>query len=409
MGYELPETINPDTITFCITVPDEDIHLRAFWGAMWTLTRAYNWANDDEHTALEVATVWRDLWFLNHDNWRERECMDDPCCPDEINILTEIRDMMRAGMTVRFNAALSTPPDTTAGNCAPAFFDHDTDDAGDTLLQREKALCITVERYVKAVLLVALIDMGAPAVLVDWVGSQLPEIVPQPLMKLTVVYPSVLSGLAAFFEAITGGIELDIIVCMMLDALTGDTNNTFQNFKSSVPDDVGDVDELFLPLFGLVRATNGVKQNYILFNEALELANEEDLSAFECPCEDPTTDGCGDTPIDLVIWVGDGSSAGQVITPLGDNLFRFEQTNQSGLYYVVSFKDSTDRCLLVETTDDTQGGIVHSTTLGCTDGGDGCDDADFDGAGGFAPKSGQIFAWQSGDVVNTIYRITCCS
>lgn len=79
-GYELPEEISPPTISFCIEVPDEEFHLRAFWGAMWSLTRPYNWGNDDDHTALEVADVWRELWFKNHTAWRDRECSPDQAC-----------------------------------------------------------------------------------------------------------------------------------------------------------------------------------------------------------------------------------------------------------------------------------------------------------------------------------------
>jgi hypothetical protein len=73
-GYELPQEIAPPTITFCIEVPDDDIHLRAFWGALWTLTRWYNWGFDEDETAIEVARYWRDLWFKNHELFRDRDC-----------------------------------------------------------------------------------------------------------------------------------------------------------------------------------------------------------------------------------------------------------------------------------------------------------------------------------------------
>lgn len=60
--YVLPDTVNPagrKTIIMCI--PDEPHHIAAFRGAMQTLGSAYNWADDEAHTAKEVAKLWREI------------------------------------------------------------------------------------------------------------------------------------------------------------------------------------------------------------------------------------------------------------------------------------------------------------------------------------------------------------
>lgn len=42
-------------------IPDEPHHIAAFRGAMQTLGSAYNWADDDAHTAKDVAKLWREI------------------------------------------------------------------------------------------------------------------------------------------------------------------------------------------------------------------------------------------------------------------------------------------------------------------------------------------------------------
>lgn len=60
--WVLPDVVNPTgrkTITLCI--PDEPQHIAAFRGALQALGSAYNWADDEAHTAKDVAQVWRDV------------------------------------------------------------------------------------------------------------------------------------------------------------------------------------------------------------------------------------------------------------------------------------------------------------------------------------------------------------
>jgi len=58
--WELPEVVDPDTFRcYTIKVPDDRFHVAAFLGALQNLGSGQQWADDEEHTAKEVALVWR--------------------------------------------------------------------------------------------------------------------------------------------------------------------------------------------------------------------------------------------------------------------------------------------------------------------------------------------------------------
>lgn len=62
MVWALPEVVHPPTTRcFVINVPDERNYIAAFRGALLALASGYNWADDDAHTAREVALVWWDI------------------------------------------------------------------------------------------------------------------------------------------------------------------------------------------------------------------------------------------------------------------------------------------------------------------------------------------------------------
>lgn len=60
--WTLPTIVHPET-TKCIQIeiPDEQFYIAAFRGAMLHLQEAYKWADDEAHTAKQVALVWRDI------------------------------------------------------------------------------------------------------------------------------------------------------------------------------------------------------------------------------------------------------------------------------------------------------------------------------------------------------------
>lgn len=58
--WTLPSVVNPAGRR-CITidVPDDPYHIAAFRGALLSLASAYNWEDDQAHTAKSVAAVWK--------------------------------------------------------------------------------------------------------------------------------------------------------------------------------------------------------------------------------------------------------------------------------------------------------------------------------------------------------------
>lgn len=60
-GYLLPEEIDPPRKCFTLEIPDEPFHRAAFFGALESLTKWWNWQRDENHTAAEVTRVWRDV------------------------------------------------------------------------------------------------------------------------------------------------------------------------------------------------------------------------------------------------------------------------------------------------------------------------------------------------------------
>lgn len=418
-GFPLPEVIDPPRIKFCIEIPDEDNHIRAFWGALWDLTRWFNWEFDDEKTGKKVADVWFKVWLDNHENWRERGCgMSEECCDDITTRLEEqlkrfdrIIELIEGGFTiVPLNAGLR-PPDEAGGDCAPDHFDHNGDGETPTELeQRRKALCITVERYIKSIFLKVLVDMNSLGALVDFISAAFPQPVPLSLADLTVVYPNIFSGLSAFFAAMGSGFDFSPLICAMVDGLSGDKNNTFLNFKNSLNDyAAANPTNEFV---ALIAGANGVKANYKAFNKALNDAYNEDLAGYECPCVEPPVDDCGEIPLSIVSGGGgDPSLDDMVITPLGDNLYRFEQPTpltSNPSVYVITFKDALDRCMKIEATESDTQAVNNYELTGCASGEGDCFSENSTGTGGFTPATATRMGVVYSTAVNTVYRITCC-
>jgi hypothetical protein len=76
-GYILPEVIDDGT-RYCVTiqVPTDPNHIRAFWGALYELANAWNWAWDGNKTGSTVAFLWQDLVDEAFTLMTYEECMD---------------------------------------------------------------------------------------------------------------------------------------------------------------------------------------------------------------------------------------------------------------------------------------------------------------------------------------------
>jgi len=61
--WPLPDVVDPaEHWCFTVEVPKDRNHLAAFMGAMYTLSKPYDWQNDEDHTALEVGAVWLKIY-----------------------------------------------------------------------------------------------------------------------------------------------------------------------------------------------------------------------------------------------------------------------------------------------------------------------------------------------------------
>lgn len=60
--WPLPSVVDPDRICMSINVPNDPNHISAFRDAILRLARAYNWDDDTEHTAKDVAAVWDEVY-----------------------------------------------------------------------------------------------------------------------------------------------------------------------------------------------------------------------------------------------------------------------------------------------------------------------------------------------------------
>jgi len=222
----LPENLHPDTIKFCIEIPNEFFYKQAFWGALWTLTRAYNHADDDDHTALEVAAVWRDLWFSNRSAFEDGDGMCGNCCPDEITILRQIFTQNNNYYSFVMNLL---DDGESANSFAPdAPENYDSNDGDEFPYARTRALCAAVNQYVLNVLN-SVIRANAAA---DAVGDIIEQLPPFGFIfgfvdALVDVAGDALAGLAGDREAIAD------VVCHMLARLNGQAV-TQPNFRDSV-------------------------------------------------------------------------------------------------------------------------------------------------------------------------------
>ena len=337
MGYELPEELHPETIKFCIEVPNEFFYLQAFWGALWTLTRPYNHADDDDHTALEVAAVWRDLWFANHTGFIERQNMCGGCCQQEIDIL--VRIFQQNNLSQSFILNLLDDGETANSFAPDAPENYDSNDGDEFPFARTRALCAAVNQYVLNILS-GVIRANAQSDLAGDVLELLPPfgIIFGIVDALVDVAGDILAGLAGDSEAIAD------VVCHMLSNLNGQPV-THPIFKDSV--DVSAFDPLSnaWQIAIIIDVANASVANWRAFTGLLPDLYEQisNGGSVDCPCV------CDD---DLVLsdWYGTGT----IITPVGDCIYRFEQltpiyeTPPEIPRWYHSVRDDLGRCINIE-------------------------------------------------------------
>lgn len=61
-GYRLPQVINPERFCVQVEVPKDLFHMAAFSGALYELTRWWNWERDDQHRGRDAAAVWLGIY-----------------------------------------------------------------------------------------------------------------------------------------------------------------------------------------------------------------------------------------------------------------------------------------------------------------------------------------------------------
>lgn len=111
-GWRLPAVINPDRKSFCISVPNEINHIRAFFGAIQSLAEWWNWERDDEHTATLVAQVWRNVANQAYIDFLNETCGEDTMLRQSTNDPCQLEQSIDGGLTwtLAFDFGLCYPP-----------------------------------------------------------------------------------------------------------------------------------------------------------------------------------------------------------------------------------------------------------------------------------------------------------
>lgn len=407
MGYELPDDLHPETIKFCIEVPNEFFYLQAFWGAMWTLTRPYNHADDDDHTAIEVASVWRDLWFENHKDFQERLCMTE-CCDDTNDLLRKILKVIEGGFKI-VPLEMSLPSDFIV-DCTPDNFEGNTDDDETEQAQRTNALCLAVTRWMIAIMYHWALDMNLMTRLDDVLALASMDNQPNFTPKLDRV--AQFQTVPQFNQILNSDDGFTKAVCLIVVNMR-ERGNTFSEFKIAIDqaelqarDDEDDAVQIAAEMayfYGQSRI------NYTIFSKELEQSFEDikNGDTFECPCEPETPPAYCDEALELIVsddWTG---STGTTITLVAPDIYRIVQNTPAGggIHYA-AIEESGGRCLRFEIppVEYTYQAATIYNAKGC------CDDADSsavvgDFIGGLF-KSVQ-FAPSGTNPIDTHIKITC--
>lgn len=78
LKWDLPEVLHPiDSVCFQIEIPNDRAYIGAFFGAMYLLSKPYAWADDPDHTALEVGKIFKEIFY----GIKRNNCKDCPPLP----------------------------------------------------------------------------------------------------------------------------------------------------------------------------------------------------------------------------------------------------------------------------------------------------------------------------------------
>lgn len=291
MPYILPEVIDPDRISVCVPVPDDDNHRRAFLGALYSLTYSRNWERDAEHNAALVSRVWTEIYEIVSERLDlGEECggAGVDCCDDILTRLAALDAAQRALM----NLYRAQEYDGTPGSInpsAPSFwFDQDDSSYSAT---RDDALCVAARQYVYGSMQ-AQIDAAGQAIGLAAPGAAAILLAGGPVAW---VVGAVVISAAAFLyqdliDAAADQSALDDIVCQLYKSLKG-LPVSQSNFSAAI-------DAITFPgghadtIAGVVKGARSKQEAYFYFldvlgasKDAVDLGAEADCCGVDCEFE----------------------------------------------------------------------------------------------------------------------------
>lgn len=369
------------------------------------LLETYKWLDkwqgteEDQKRGVQLAEQLQQAIMLG-------ECNQNMSLTETNSILKDIYLLLKRGASLRFDLPLPVPDNLIVNQCYPDHFDSDGDDDATALALRRKVLCFVTQCYIQTILGKMVEALGVPVAFLEQIYA-LAGYPPQ-LQKVKIEWADgVLSAAAIMQHLATAGVDVDALTCIMSNAMKDDIL-AYAAFRDSLPPVTGA--NLLFPLSVMVDQANHIKDNFGAFIDALVYTfDNTDLSEFTCPCGS-TTD-CND-PLSLV-----GYPPSLVITPLGNDLYRFENDVPSQVdqgRYVCAFRDEFYRDLNIEATESDTQAVFYWELSRHADVGD-CGGANETGFGGFTPLFGQgaTHAWQVGfqtsSPLNSVYKITCCT
>jgi len=87
--FTYPETVNPPRRGLCIAIPEDDNHVRAFFGALNELANAFCWEWAGDGAGVEVAAVWQEILYDAAIAWASGDdCMSTNCYDCTLDLIS---------------------------------------------------------------------------------------------------------------------------------------------------------------------------------------------------------------------------------------------------------------------------------------------------------------------------------